>query len=255
MPSYGDYDEVDHLDECLVPYDFDWTVERAVVDNDFRDLYTQLPYDSYFVAVFDCCHSGGLTREGGRKVRGLTPPDDIRHRGLRWDAALGTWRDREFESLNSRIVPPSEKRERAEYLGADGATKRLGRAATYRRLPVQKYNRVRNEFGHEGPYLPVIMEACQENQLSYEYRHGATSYGAYTFSLADVLRRERQRDENPSFVRLNTLVARRLGQLKYDQRPNLVGAGKVIKRPVPWTRTGVSHVAPARPRRRPRRKR
>ena len=40
----------------------------------------------------------------------------------------------------------------------------------------------------------MIYEACQEGQLSYEYRDGATSYGAFTFSMAKVLRNaERER--------------------------------------------------------------
>ena len=82
------------MDECLVPYDFDWTPEHAVTDKQFLNLYSQLPYDSHFVAIFDCCHSGGMTREGGRKARGITPPDDIRHRALRWNAELQMWEDR-----------------------------------------------------------------------------------------------------------------------------------------------------------------
>jgi hypothetical protein len=253
MPTYGDHDEVDQLDECLVPYDFDWSPQHAIVDNDFRDLYSQLPYGCHFVSVFDCCHSGGMTREGGRKVRGLTPPDDIRHRGLRWESDAAMWRDRQFESLNADLDPRGGRAVQEAYLGVDGATRRLGRAATYRRLPARTYNRVRTELGHHGPYLPVIMEACQENQLSYEFRHGASSYGAYTYSLADILRRERTSGGNPTFRRLNTLVARRLAELKYDQRPNLVGAGHVVSQPVPWVRSGTRRPAPGRSKRRIRR--
>jgi hypothetical protein len=33
-----------------------------------------------------------------------------------------------------------------------------------------------------GPYLPLIIEACQEKEFSYEYRDGATSYGAFTYA-------------------------------------------------------------------------
>src|SRR5207302_243143 len=42
MPDYGAKEKVDHLDECLVPYDFDWTPARAVTDIQFHELYTQL---------------------------------------------------------------------------------------------------------------------------------------------------------------------------------------------------------------------
>ena len=30
------------------------------------------------------------------------------------------------------------------------------------------------EHGHKGPYLPLIFEACQEDQYAYEYRDGVT---------------------------------------------------------------------------------
>jgi hypothetical protein len=45
IPAYGDAGEVDHLNECLVPYDFDWTPERAFLDDQFLELYSQLPYE------------------------------------------------------------------------------------------------------------------------------------------------------------------------------------------------------------------
>jgi hypothetical protein len=85
IPGYDVKDEPDHVDECLVPYDFDWSPAHAILDNQFCELYSQLPYGSYFVAMFDCCHSGGITRDAGPRVRGVTPPDDIRHRALRWE--------------------------------------------------------------------------------------------------------------------------------------------------------------------------
>lgn len=73
IPAYGPRQEVDHLNECLVPYDFDWSPEHAVTDKQFVYFYSQLPYGSHFAAVFDCCHSGGLTREGG-SVRAASIP-------------------------------------------------------------------------------------------------------------------------------------------------------------------------------------
>src|SRR5262249_48339401 len=52
IPAYAPYREMDHLDECLVPYDFDWTREHTISDKDFADIYGQLPYGSQFVAIF-----------------------------------------------------------------------------------------------------------------------------------------------------------------------------------------------------------
>ena len=86
IPDYGSDETVDHKDETLVACDFDWN-DRAtyLTDDDFNAIHAQLPYETTFIAFFDCCHSGGLTRMGGAKVRGLNPPDDIRHRMLRWN--------------------------------------------------------------------------------------------------------------------------------------------------------------------------
>jgi hypothetical protein len=110
----------------------------------------------------------------------------------------------------------------------------MGRAMTLRTQPDKQYDRTRKELGHRGPYLPILLEACQEQQLSYEYRDGVTSYGAYTFSMAKVLRENRARGINLSFADLNELVKAKLQRLKYDQTPNLVGPKALCAEQVPW---------------------
>ena len=231
IPGYGAKDEPDHVDECLVPYDFDWSPAHAILDNQFCELYSQLPYDSHFVAVFDCCHSGGITRDGGPRIRGLTPPDDIRHRALRWLPKEEMWVPRDFPALNRSLA---NKKEGQGYLGANGSTFRLGRAAELRTLPNVEYDATRKTLGHYGPYLPILLEACQENEFSYEYRHGAISYGAYTFSMAQVLRESRKSGFNPNFEELTALVTEKLHRLKYNQTPALVGAKSRVTQPLPW---------------------
>src|SRR3989475_8066760 len=163
IPAYGPHQEVDHLNECLVPYDFDWSPDHAITDKQFVEFYSQLPYESRFVALFDCCHSGGLTREGGLRPRGIDPSDDIRHRALRWNVGLGMWEDRSLRSPNRS---PARSRVGRDYLGANGATYRFGRAVPLRGLPNRAYDREGAALGHRGPYLPVILEACREQELS-----------------------------------------------------------------------------------------
>lgn len=231
IPRYNPSGKPDSVDECLVPYDFDWTPQRAILDRQFCQLYSQLPYDCYFVAMLDCCHSGGMTRDGGPRIRGLTPPDDIRHRALQWNASEGMWVPREFDPLNKSL---KKSKDGADYLGSNGATRRLGRSMALRTQPDREYNKKRDELGHHGPYLPILLEACQEQQLSYEYRDGATSYGAYTFCMAKVLREQRARGTNPSFKELSRLVTAKLRRLEYNQTPNLVGFGKRIAAKIPW---------------------
>jgi hypothetical protein len=231
IPGYDAKDEPDHVDECLVPYDFDWSPAHAILDNQFCELYSQLPYDSYFVAMFDCCHSGGITRDGGPHVRGLTPPDDIRHRALRWEPSEEMWVPRDFPALNRSL---REKKNGVDYVGRNGATRRLGRAMRLRTMPNNQYDKTRIELGHYGPYMPILLEACREQEFSYEYRDGAMSYGAYTFCMAKVLRESRKRGVNLSFATLNEQVTEKLHRLKYNQTPDLTGQKDRLVEKVPW---------------------
>lgn len=231
IPGYGARGEPDHVDECLVPYDFDWSPAHAILDDQFCELYSQLPYKCYFVAMFDCCHSGGITRAGGPRVRGLTPPDDIRHRALQWNAREHMWVQRELPELNPSLAAKSYG---ADYVGKNGSTRRLGRSMTLRTRPDKEYDKTRYELDHHGPYLPILLEACQEQEFSYEYRDGATSYGAYTFCMAQVLRESRGHRKNLSFEQLSARATEKLHRLKYKQTPNLVGAKDRISKKLPW---------------------
>jgi hypothetical protein len=239
IPEYGEKNEVDHVDECLVPYDFDWSRGKAITDVQFHELYSQLAYDTSFLAIFDCCHSGGMTRDGGPRVRGLAPPDDIRHRMLRWNPKEQMWEQRQLEPDNPDVEKWKKKGAKKEkrsvdFAGLSGATRRLGRAMTLRSLPDKEYDATREAFGHKGPYLPVLLEACEEEQLSYEYRHGVTSYGAFTYALTQTFRASSSQGKNITWQQLLKATSDKLERLKYNQTPVLVGPDKIIAKPVPW---------------------
>jgi hypothetical protein len=225
LPLYNAVGEVDHIDECLVPYDFAWTQDTAITDDDFYHLYVDLPYEARFFAIFDCCHSGGLTRDGVRKIRGITAPDDIRHRMLEWDARQQMWRERKLPPLNDDFGGTSA--EKREFMGADHATLRLGRAMRLRKVGKADYDRLISRG--RPPYLPVLLEACRQDQFSYEYRHGVTSYGAFTYSLAKDLRAQ----PLITFEKIVAKTTATLQDLGYDQNPQLVGPKPVTSKPIP----------------------
>lgn len=232
VPEYGAFDEPDRLTETLVPWDFDWTPETSISDEQIFGLYSQLPYDVQLMLVFDCCHAGSMHRQSGAKARGISPPDDIRHRQLKWDQSTQMWVDRDFEPLNGEFSPDGKATRR--FFGENQATVRLGRATLLRRDSEERYNVARKASKSPiGPYLPLIIEACGENELSYEYRHGATSYGAFTFCLASVLREEK----NITFSDLVSTVRERLARLQYDQTPQILGPTSHLGAKVPF-RTG-----------------
>lgn len=231
IPEYGENFEPDHNLETLVPYDFDWTPEKAISDDQIYCLYSQLPYDTRLVMIFDCCHSGGIHRNGAARPRGITPPDDIRHRELKWDRKTQMWVPRDFRRINEKFT--NDKNLARRYFGEHGATQRLGRAGMLRGLSASQYGRLKATDSQlaTGPYLPLIIEACGEGQLSYEYRHGATSYGAFTYSLASILRSKK----NLSFEQLVRSTGVRLAELQYNQTPQILGPAHVVRAKIPWS--------------------
>lgn len=230
LPVYGPRGQVDRVAACLVPYDFAWTPETAVTDRDLVDLYSQLPYEARFMMVLDCCYAGGMTR-GGTRARGLEPPDDIRHRMLRWDAGREMWVFRDLPPLNPDL---SKRTAGPAYVGEAGATLRLGRGVSLRVVTDREYNRTRKELGHKGPFMPVVYEACGEAEFAYEYQHGATSYGAFTYAVVTALRRRGRVDQQVSFADLLKQTARTLRELRYDQHPEAAGPKEVLGALVPW---------------------
>jgi len=234
VPEYGINQEPDRLTETLVPYDFDWTPERSVSDEQIYNLYAQLPYDVQFLMIFDCCHSGSMHRQSAVRARGINPPDDIRHRELRWNSQEEMWEERKFDQLNGNFAPVGEEAEAHKFFGENQATVRIGRAAPLRLSDRTSYEEAKEQSdGPVGPFLPLIIEACAEQELSYEYRHGATSYGAFTFCLVSILRKER----DITFSDLVTKAREKLERLGYRQHPQILGPKVYLDAKVPF-RTG-----------------
>jgi len=236
IPDYGPDGTVNHKVETLVPHDFDWSPDRWVSDQQIMTLYSQLPDDCRFVMILDCCHSGGMHRDGGARPRGITPPDDIRHRALKWDIDAEMWVERGFQRINQEFAPKKDAVLTEQFYGKDGATLRLGRAGSIRPLRSRDYEALKKENPEmaRGAYLPLIIEACGPDQLSYEYRHGATSYGAFTFCLTSILKDEAKGGRGPTFESVVQKATKRLGELRYDQTPVILGPRHITQAAVPF---------------------
>lgn len=230
IPEYGENFEPDHQIESLVPWDFDWSPERAIIDDQIFALYSQLPYETRFAMILDCCHSGGMHRQGGARVRGLTPPDDIRHRELKWDSQADMWVPRDFKRMNTRFS--SEAKVNQDFFGTDGATSRIGRASILRGQSQDAYRQQKKHTPRApvGPYLPLIIEASSEAQFSYEYRHGVTSYGAFTYAFSKRLRQAGR----ITFKKLVEETGAELAELGYQQTPQILGPSKITTARIPW---------------------
>jgi hypothetical protein len=225
VPAYGRDAEVDSIDECLVPYDFNWQTGNAIFDDEFAALYSQLPYAARFVAMFDCCHAGGMQRGGAPGMSGVAGarsvamPDDIRHRALRWDTDSRMWLPRKpllkaGEVLKDAMIKQEAKktgkaRATAKVearVGADGTLRRIGRAQALRGDKPADYEARRKEYGHHGPYMPILLEACAEAESAYEYQHGSVSYGAFTYALCEAMNQGRKPEKNQPVLSFEQLI-------------------------------------------------
>jgi hypothetical protein len=222
LPSYGLGDRVDRMDETLVPYDFDWTEDTALTDDWLFERYVQLPYDVDFSILLDCCHSGGMAKGGPARMRGLNPPDDIRHRAMKWNAAREMWVPRELE-LNERKQLAVDQ----DTMPLGDMSGRLGYALPVRTLPLGEARQMRKKLGHKGPYMPLLLYACQEGEFAYEYEHGAVQHGAFTYALVKNMRRmlagghgDRRRLKVSDLVKH---TSQELRELDYDQTAALAG--------------------------------
>ena len=70
-------------------------------------------------------------------------------------------------------------------------------ATQYRKAPRER----------RGPYMPVVLSACEEGGYAYEYHHGTIGYGVFTYALAKEFRKaQAARDTDVSFTELSERV-------------------------------------------------
>lgn len=90
-PNYATHKEADGLDECEVPYDFNWR-NRIIRDEDLEKIFAGVPAGVNLTVISDSCHSGDLLREmvnpmiqpscSPNKPRTIPIPPDIRNRAM-----------------------------------------------------------------------------------------------------------------------------------------------------------------------------
>lgn len=241
IPSAEIEEESDHLDECLVCYDFDWSRQHAYTDKEFVDAYSQLSFDVNFTVMLDCCHSGGMSRDGVFKARGINPPDDVRHRMIRWDAQRNMWIPRKMPLAQQKLFEGSATKH-ALYLGEDGNTQRFGRGISLW-SGAKEFKKIRKKYQTKGAYMPMILEACSESEFAYEYRHGVTSYGAFTYALTTMFRQYNEAKRTKAGVKdiltYNSLIEKLKIELKnigYKQQPQIVGPSVKTNKQIPGFR-------------------
>src|SRR5262249_18777054 len=112
------------------------------------------------------------------------------------------------------------------------ATKKLGTAMSLREnQTASQYRKAPRE--RRGPYMPVVMTACEEGGFAYEYHHGTIGYGVFTYALAKEFRKaEKARERDVSFTELTERVNVTMKTLHYDQTSDVKGPKAACRAPV-----------------------
>ena len=134
------------------------------------------------------------------------------------------WRSRQL----NRLLPDWDAEKQRAYTGSNGTTYKIGRAVPLRRVAHEKFKELTELREHHGPYLPIVIEACRDNQLSYEHVTGAVTHGAFTYALMS----EFKKPAELSFRKLEARVTRNLKGLGLDQHPQIVGPKIVLENPI-----------------------
>ena len=97
-----------------------------------------------------------------------------------------------------------------------GRTGRLGIAMPLRTRSLREMRAHRKQLDHHGPYMPLMLYACQADESAYEYEHGSSSYGAFTYALVKNWRKSRK--GKPTVQQLVSGTSAELRELGYEQQ-------------------------------------
>lgn len=240
LTQYDTRGEPDHRAETLVTHDMDWQSNVGITDKDLAKLYAHLPYQARLYFIFDCCHSGGLTR-GANPAKSIQPPDDIHHRALKWDPKAKLWVHRSLDLTKMLSKEDRNADKITKYFGNDKATQKFGRAISRWNADGERAKELTKKFNHFGPFNPVVITSCLEKQYAYEYRHGVESHGAFTYVLTQLMQRSERK------ASLEEMVARAAVLLKDRLQLNQVPAAVYN----PGGKTGLFAKTPAKSKPRP----
>ncbi len=140
------------------------------------------------------------------------------------------WEERDLRSLNPNFGGSREVRQ--DYMGQNCSTKKLGAAMSLREeQTAAQYRKAPRE--RRGPYMPVVLTACEEGSYAYEYHHGTIGYGVFTYALAKEFRKaQTARETDLSFNTLSERVNATMKTLHYDQVSGVKGPKATCRSPV-----------------------
>ena len=159
-------DEPDGMDEAFVPYDIaekagDWDPAHIITDDEFHDLFSQLPANVLLEVYLDTCHSGSGLRGAefglhAPRARYLAPPS---RQGVGRQAAVSGFT-----------------------LAARALAKKLSAAAKKAAVAASLAKASTDGLHH------ILWSGCKANQTSADAYFSGRYNGAFTYHYIKVLR-------------------------------------------------------------------
>ncbi len=186
-------DELDNLDECLVPIDHQW--DDPLLDEDLGRILRTVPDGANLTVVLDCCHSGTGTREFGPPVpaekKRLLPPPDIQFRF-------------------------ADKISIEDGFAANSVT-----MTSYRNMNLRRFARTVEE--NHG----IVITGCRDHELSNDAFIDGDFHGALTYALYQSLL---QGGPGQSYEQWHDTAAQLIpGYQIFDQNPQLECDGDLAR--------------------------
>lgn len=186
----GFLDEVDGLDEALVPYDAKSKFQKGVYEGEnhlrddlfgdiVADLRNKLGQNGQLLIILDSCHSGTATRGG-----------EIKHRGTSAPFAPGDW-------TPAQAIQKMSDRSKANYNESNSF---VGRKSLK---------------SNTAPY--VVITGASSDELNYEYK----GYGSLSYAFAEAMTQvEKDFSYRQLFSKISTIMA---SEVAPNQKPTLEG--------------------------------
>ena len=188
--------EVDRMDEAICPYDFSFSSNNAIRDDDLETVFRRVPAGVSLTIVSDSCHSEGLTTE----LRALESDEDI---------VVDRSPERDAYFVEKFYPLPIDLAWRVE-------------AAKEKGIDAVPFGEKAADNGNL-----VMLSGCLRNQLSADASFGGRPNGAFTRYLIHVL--QRHRDKPMSEV--IKIVRDLLNRDRFVQQPQVEGGDALIAAP------------------------
>lgn len=129
LPDQPNGDEIDGIDETIVPHDSDTDGSKDIRDDEFDEWINELKqYTTNITLIFDSCHSGTIARGGVSKSvkRDVTPTNNAKGNGLPRDGML---RGESYVAISGSL--PKEESQEDVFPDPDTKEQKWNGALTY----------------------------------------------------------------------------------------------------------------------------